>query len=105
MKTKPVPELLDPVPRNVQEARKSRDSERWFQAEKEHMEKLVALGVFELVSLPPGARAIKCGWVYKARRNELGLLTELTGRGVARGYTQIEGIDYFFKYSPVVRHP
>jgi hypothetical protein len=104
MLTETIPDLLDPVPRNQREARRSRDAARWEGAEVKHMGVLEKLGVLKLVPLPKGKKTIKCGIVYKARRDKLGRLLELCARVVGRGYSQIEGEDYFESYAPVVRY-
>ena len=55
--------------------------------------------VFDLISLPEGKKAIRNRWVFDIKPN---------GRKcaclVAKGFSQIEGIDYEELFSPVVHY-
>jgi hypothetical protein len=53
---------------------------------------------WDLVELPPGRTAIKGKWVYKYKRNGT-----FKGRWVAKGYSQIYGIDYLDTFAPVAK--
>jgi len=67
---------------------------------REEIKSLTDRGVYELVDLPPGQKAIKCRWVFDYKT---GRLDPYKGRLVAKGFQQIEGIDYNELFSPVVR--
>ena len=51
-------------------------------------------GVWELVQLPKGCKAIGCKWVFKTKRDSKGDIERYKVRLVAKGFTQKEGIDY-----------
>nr|KYP43700.1 Retrovirus-related Pol polyprotein from transposon TNT 1-94 [Cajanus cajan] len=53
-----------------------------------------------LTPLLPGKQAIGCRWVYKIKRNSDGSLERYKAWLVAKGYTQVEGIDYHDTFSP-----
>ncbi|KAL0305206.1 UNVERIFIED_CONTAM: Retrovirus-related Pol polyprotein from transposon RE2 [Sesamum angustifolium] len=57
---------------------------------------------WELTELPTGKRAIGSSWVYKVKMNQDGLIKRYKVRLVAKGYTHIEGIDFFESFSPVL---
>ena len=53
-----------------------------------------------LVPLPPGHSAIGCRWVYKIKHNFDSSTERYKSRLVAKGYTQVEGVDYKETFSP-----
>ncbi|GKF63426.1 putative ribonuclease H-like domain-containing protein, partial [Tanacetum coccineum] len=59
--------------------------------------------VWTLVELPHGKRAIDTKWVYRNKKDEIGIVIINKARLVAHGYTQEEGIDYDEVFAPVAR--
>ena len=55
---------------------------------------------WSLVPLPPGHEAIGCRWVYKIKYNSDGSVEYYKAWLVAKGYTQVVGIDYKKTFSP-----
>nr|GEX64108.1 hypothetical protein [Tanacetum cinerariifolium] len=51
-------------------------------------------GVWNLVDLPNGKRAIGTKWVFRNKKDEKGIVVRNKARLLAQGYTQEEGIDY-----------
>ena len=51
---------------------------------------------WELVNLPPGHKALKSKWVFKLKADE-----HFCAHLVAKGFTQIPGIDYDETFSPI----
>jgi hypothetical protein len=70
----------------------------WFAACKEEIEALQQRGVIELVELPHGRKTVKCRWVFDVKSDG-----RKRARLVAKGFSQVEGIDYDAIFSPVVR--
>lgn len=58
-------------------------------------------GTWKLVDLPPNIKPIGCRWVYKIKHHADGSIERFKAHLVAKGYTQIEGLDYCDTYSPV----
>ncbi|GKG45578.1 putative ribonuclease H-like domain-containing protein, partial [Tanacetum coccineum] len=56
--------------------------------------------VWTLVDLPNGKKAIGSKWVFRNKKDEMGILIRYRARLVAQGYTQEEGIDYDEVFSP-----
>ena len=60
-------------------------------------------GVYELVDRPKGKNVVKPKWVFKVKTNERGEIEKYKARVVAKGYSQVEGVDYDQTFSPTVR--
>lgn len=58
---------------------------------------------WSLVDLPPGKDAIGCKWVYCIKYKADGSVERYKTRLVAKGYTQIEGLDYIDTFSPIAK--
>ena len=63
---------------------------------------LIELEVFDLVDITPDKKIISGVWALRRKRYPDGLLKQLKARFCARGFEQVEGVDYFETYSPVV---
>jgi len=70
----------------------------WKDACHEELESLRKRNIYELVKLPPGRKAIKNRWVFAIKSDG-----RKRARLVAKGFSQVEGLDYDEIFSPVVR--
>lgn len=89
-------------PMTYEEAKNGPESNLWLQAMKSEYESIIKNNTWELCDLPPEKNLISSKWVFKKKLNENGQ-TKYKARLVARGFNQIEGLDYQETYSPVVR--
>jgi hypothetical protein len=64
---------------------------------------LVDTGTFEYVDAPEGRKVITCKWVFSVKRNQWNEFERFKARLVARGFTQIYGINYQETFAPVVK--
>ncbi|KAL9266710.1 Retrovirus-related Pol polyprotein from transposon TNT 1-94-like protein [Drosera capensis] len=88
------------IPNNLGEALKD---ERWVQAMETEMNALRKNCTWELIDLPKGKNTIGCKWVYLVKYNEKDEIERYKFRLVAKGYTQIYGIDFQETFSPVAK--
>jgi transposase InsO family protein len=74
------------------------EQKKWKDACHEELESLQKRNVYELVKLPPGRKAIKNRWVFAIKSDG-----RKRARLVAKGFSQVEGLEYDEIFSPVVR--
>jgi reverse transcriptase-like protein len=84
----------DPV--SYKEAMEAANAEEWAAACQYKIDALSKNDTWELVDLLPGCKAIKSKWVFKLKADG-----HFHARLVAKGFTQVLGIDYDETFSPV----
>lgn len=90
-------------PANYQEAISCPDTDRWRSAMTEELKSLETNGTWEIVPRPENRAIISSKWVYKLKLNGAGEVVRYKARLVARGFTQVFGMDYNETYAPVTR--
>jgi hypothetical protein len=83
------------------EAMDSEDGNLWKRAMDEEMESLDKNEAWDLVELPTGRKPIGNKWVFKKKLNAEGKVEKYKAWLVAKGYSQVEGIDFGEIFSPV----
>ncbi|PNX85086.1 retrovirus-related Pol polyprotein from transposon TNT 1-94 [Trifolium pratense] len=91
---------LSTEPKTYDEACKSQD---WINAMKTELDALGRNQTWSLVDLPPHIKPIGCKWVYKINHKADDSIERYKAHLVAKGYNQIEGINYFDTFSPVAK--
>lgn len=96
----------DDVPSSYSDAVSRPDSKAWTKAMNSEYESLMEHDTWELVPRPADSNVISSKWVF-VQKYEAGDNDEPTvrykARVVARGFLQIEGVDFSETYAPVVK--
>lgn len=87
------------APQTYTDATNSPKALGWKQAMKEELEALKENDTSELTALPEGKNLVGGKWVYTVKEDGSGSET-LKARYVAKGYSQVHGIDYEETFSP-----
>eukprot|EP00253_Pinus_taeda_P021382 PITA_21382 len=75
----------------------------WDAAMNEEYCSLLANDTWDLVALPKGRKLVRCKWVYKTKYGLDGKVDTHKTRLVAKGFSQVEGIDYIETFSLVAK--
>jgi len=87
-------------PKNYEEACKFPE---WITAMKKELEALQTNKTWYLTKLPDNQVLIDCKWIYKIKYKSDGSIEIYKAHLVAKGYTQIKGINYLDTFSPVTK--
>ena len=90
-------------PKTLKEAMRSPDWLEWEKAIKTELATLKQMGTWELANAPKDRKPITNKWVFVKKYNKDGDLQKYKARLVARGFSQIPGMDYNQTFAPIVR--
>ena len=90
-------------PRSYNEAVNSSQAENWRKAMKAEYDSLIDNNTWTLVDEPEDQQVLPGKWVYKVKYGANGQVDKLKARYVAKGYAQIEGLDFFDTYAPTCK--
>eukprot|EP00873_Tetraselmis_striata_P040637 jgi/Tetstr1/460901/TSEL_006057.t1 len=90
-------------PLTYTEAMISSLSARWLEAMHQEYKSLDSRRTWELVVLPGGRKAVKSKWLYKIKHNSDGTTARYKAHVVAKGFSQVGGIDYTDTFAPTVK--
>ena len=91
---------MDPI--TFEEAMSRPDAAKWKIAMQDELDSLDKNQVWTLINPPKHKNIVSNRWVYRIKRSPDGKIERYRARLVARGFSQVEGIDYFETYSPTV---
>jgi hypothetical protein len=75
----------------------------WILAMQDDLNNFTRNQVWELVEFPKNKNVIGTKWVYRNKQDERGIMVKNNARLVAKGYSQVEGLDYGETFTPVAR--
>lgn len=76
---------------------------KWRLAMQQKLDALKEYGTWSLQSLPPDKQPIGCKWVSKIKFRSDGTVERYKAQLVAKGYNQVEGLDYQETFAPVAK--
>ena len=76
---------------------------KWVESIHKELSGLENCGCWELADLPPNRKSIGAKWVFKVKETSTGEVDKFKARCVAKGYSQIYGVDFDETYAPVCK--
>ena len=67
------------------------------------LQNLESAGTWQVVERPEGVNVVDSKWVFQLKKDAKGNIVKWKARLVARGFTQVQGVDYFETFAPVAR--
>jgi hypothetical protein len=90
-------------PRTLKEAQSREDWPMWKTAMDIEIDTLLKANTWTPVQRPEDKNIVGSKWVFRIKYKADGSIDKYKARLVARGFTQIYGVDYYDTYSPVAR--
>ena len=88
---------------NWNQAMNGQFSEEYWEAACTEVQTLEKMDAWEVVKREVGMNVLNSTWAFKCKRFPDGLIKKFKARFCARGDQQVEGVDYFETYVPVVQ--
>jgi len=89
-----------PEPQTYNEASKHAS---WQSAMQDELQALAANNTWQLTPLPLRKKTIGCKWVYKIKYHSDDTVERHKARIIAKGFTQLEGLDFLDTFAPVAK--
>jgi hypothetical protein len=78
-------------------------AKEWEKAIMDEYNSIMRNNSWKLVPRPANRQVVTNKWVFKHKKDQFGRITRLKARLVARGFSQIYGVDYLETYAPVAK--
>eukprot|EP00253_Pinus_taeda_P021323 PITA_21323 len=75
----------------------------WVYAMVEEYDSIIIRNAWEVVPRPEDKSVVSSRWIYKVKQATYGSVEKHKARFMARGFSQVEGIDYKETFSPIAR--
>ena len=90
-------------PKTVYEAKQGDYWVQWHRAMRDEVKALQDNETWNLVRPPTDRDVIPGKWVYKVKLGPSGQVDKYKARYVAKGFKQVEGLDYFETFAPICK--
>lgn len=87
-------------PKTITEAMRSKDADSWNEACEEELRNMVDMKVWDIVERPKGIKPLGTKWVFVRKPAKGDSPERFKARIVAKGYNQIEGVNYNQTFAP-----
>src|ERR1700678_3195560 len=88
---------------SFEEVRKRADWPRWEEAIRVELKNLKDNGTWTMVERPAGTNIVDSRWVLQVKKNAASEVEKYKAHLVAKGFTQIYGVDFYKTYAPIAR--
>jgi hypothetical protein len=95
--------IIDDEPRTIKEAVNLEDSKLWKKAMVEEMDALDRNEEWDIFELLARRKYVGRKWLFKKKFNAKGKVEKYKAWLVAKGYFQVEGIDFGEIFSPIAK--
>ena len=95
--------ILNDIPETYEKAMISDESEEWKKAMDSEIASLEENNTWKVEQLPPGRKEIKGKWVFTTKCDENGKIEKYKARYVAKGCSQVPGLEFNETYCPTTR--
>ena len=90
-------------PKTVYEAKQADEWDQWYRAMNDEVKTLQDNETWDLVRPPTDRDVILGKWVYKVKLGPSGQVDKYRERNVAKGFKQVEGLEYFEAFEPTCK--
>jgi Reverse transcriptase (RNA-dependent DNA polymerase) len=94
---------VDEVEPSYEEAHLRSDWPEWRKAIDVELQNLKSADTWDIVERPGGVNVVDSKWVFRLKKDAEGRIVKWKAHLVARGFTQVQGVDYFETFAPVAR--
>lgn len=91
------------TPETYEEAKNSKENVKWKEAMQNQLKSLKKNETWIMSSLPAGAKALPCKWVFCVKTNPYGSVDKYKARLEMKGFDQHDEIYYNQTFSPVAK--
>ena len=98
-----LPESANAIPKDAKEALSGPNKDKWIQAFERELNSIKEKDVWTIQAPPPGRKVLPGRWVLSTKLNADGSIARYKARWVAKGFEQVEGLDYNVTFSSVVK--